>query len=403
MPFRLAVVSGEESVTYRELLDCVDRLGSFLISVRTFNPGDRIILYMQNCLQFMISYFSVSAARGILVPVNPMLEPDELRYIITDSGAKIIIAGDELLDKVTEALSPLESNRLKILNAGISSASFKQIGGKVNKNGKKSFLSLNKKNFISWDTAMQPRPRVKFNKKKITSSDVFIIPYTSGTTGKSKGCKHSYRSLNAVILAYSAWFSLPEGAKILASLPFFHVTGMQNSMNVPIFRGDTIVLLGRWDVNLALKLIKKYKIQSWRSITTSIIDLISVFDPKIHDLSSLVSLGGGGAPMPKVTANKIKKILSLDYIEAYGMTETMAPTHINPPCRPKLGSIGIPIFNVDARIIDFSSKKQVTVGQIGELVISGPQVFLGYWGRSIKDKDVFINISNKEFLRTGDA
>ena len=228
-----------------------------------------------------------------------------------------------------------------------------------------------------------------------------IIPYTSGSTGIPKGCIHTNISVNTVIHSYSKWLPLNSNSKVLTTLPLFHVTGMQNSMNVPIFRAHTIILMSRWDIETALRLIKKYKVNSWRSITTSIIDLISHFDPNKHDISSLKSIGGGGASMPKNTALKLKKFTSLDYIEAYGLTETMAPTHINPPKKPKLGSIGLPIFNVDARIIDVDKLTELGVEQKGELILSTPQLFLGYLNQSTNYND-YIELENKCFFRTGD-
>jgi fatty-acyl-CoA synthase len=176
---------------------------------------------------------------------------------------------------------------------------------------------------------------------------------------------------------------------------------MQNSMNVPIFNGNTIVLMTRWDIDTALFYIKKYKIKSWRSITASIIDLVSEFKPLKHNIASLISVGGGGASMPKPIAMKLKKLTNLDYIEAYGLTETMAPTHINPPHKTKLGSIGIPIFNVDARIIDIDKNTELGVNQVGELIISSPQLFLGYLNNDNNHK-YFIRLDNKNFFKTGD-
>ena len=176
---------------------------------------------------------------------------------------------------------------------------------------------------------------------------------------------------------------------------------MQNSMNVPIFNGNTIILVTRWDIETALYYIKKYKIKSWRSITTAIIDLLSEFNPKKHNISSLISVGGGGASMPKTIALKLKQLTNLDYIEAYGLTETMAPTHNNPPNKTKLGSIGIPLFNVDARIIDVDKNNELGINQVGELIISSPQLFLGYWNNS-DNLNCFIELDNKKFFKTGD-
>ncbi len=172
-------------------------------------------------------------------------------------------------------------------------------------------------------------------------------------------------------------------------------------MNVPILNGNTIVLMTRWDIETAFHLIKKYKISSWRSITTCIIDLVNSFNPKLHDISSLKSIGGGGASMPQKIASKLKKLTNLDYVEAYGLTETMAPTHINPPQNIKLGSIGLPLFNVDARILDIETPNELGVNQVGELIISSPQLFLGYWNRKDNGK-YFVKYNEKLFFKTGD-
>ena len=228
-----------------------------------------------------------------------------------------------------------------------------------------------------------------------------IIPYTSGSTGFPKGCKHTNRTVNSVIHSYLKWLPVPHQATILTTLPLFHVTGMQNSMNVPILNGNTIVLMTRWDTETALNLIKEYKVSSWRSITTSIIDVVNSFNSELHDISSLLSIGGGGASMPQKVALKLKKLTKLDYVEAYGLTETMAPTHINPPQKIKLGSIGIPLFNVDARILDIKTNKELGVNQVGELIISSPQLFLGYWNRE-DNSNYFVKFNEKLFFKTGD-
>ncbi len=399
-PDRKALIYYKTSLTYESLFKHVSIIGSFLAGVDTINPGDRILLYMQNCPQFIISYYAILGANCVIVPVNPMLEPGEIEHIILDSGAKFVITATELLEKVVKSVSRSKVPNIKILVTTYSGNLENKFNVKLSDEIKEITTHFSDVNLYQWDTILKESGSELRHVREL--SDLAIIPYTSGTTGRPKGCEHSYKSVNAVVHAYSKWLPLPDGAKILTTLPLFHVTGMQNSMNVPISRGDTIILMSRWDVNVALNLIKEHKIQSWRSITTSIIDLISAFNPKNHDLSSLISIGGGGAPMPVNAAKKLKTITSLNYIEAYGMTETMAPTHINPPDKPKLGSIGIPIFNVDARIIDVDSGDQLEVNGVGELIVAGPQVFLGYWNNSSATESVFLYIDDKKFLKTGD-
>ena len=399
-PDRKALIYNGTSLTYESLFEQVRIIGTFLAGVETINPGDRVLLYMQNSPQFIISYYAILGANCVIVPVNPMLQPAEVEHIILDSGAKFVITAAELLDKVIQSVSQRKASNIKILVTTHPDSLRKKFNVKLQSGTKEKKAKFQEVNLYHWNTILKQSGSELRHVREL--SDLAIIPYTSGTTGKPKGCEHTYQTVNAVVQAYSKWLPLPDGAKILTTLPLFHVTGMQNSMNVPIFRGDTIILMSRWDVNKALYLIKEHRIQSWRSITTSIIDLISVFDSEIHDLSSLVSIGGGGAPMPVTAAKKLKTIASLNYIEAYGMTETMAPTHINPPNKPKLGSIGIPIFNVDARIIDVDSDEQLGAHAVGELVVAGPQVFLGYWNHSPATESTFLYIEGKKFLKTGD-
>src|SRR5439155_966608 len=146
------------------------------------------------------------------------------------------------------------------------------------------------------------------------------------------------------------WRGASEDSVVLSALPMFHVTGMQAGMNAPLYRGATIVVLSRWDRDCAGMQIQRAKVTTWSAITTMLVDFLS--NPRLgdYDLSSLRVLGGGGAAMPEALARKLKDVFGLDYVEGYGLSETMAPTHINPPHRPKRQCGGIPIFSTDAGI-----------------------------------------------------
>jgi len=182
----------------------------------------------------------------------------------------------------------------------------------------------------------------------------------------------------------------------------FHVTGMQAGMNAPIHRGSTIVVLSRWDRDCAAMQIERARVTNWSAITTMLVDFIS--NPRLarYDISSLRVLGGGGAAMPEALARKLEDVFRQPYVEGYGLTETMAPSHINPPQRPKRQCAGIPFFNTDARVIDLETKAELGVGQVGEIIVHGPQVFKGYWRQEQATRETFIDHDGKRFFRTGD-
>jgi fatty-acyl-CoA synthase len=188
----------------------------------------------------------------------------------------------------------------------------------------------------------------------------------------------------------------------LAVLPFFHVTGMQVSMNSIIYSGGSVAILPRWDRDVAGQLITRYRVTTWTSIPTMMIDFLS--NPKLdqYDISSLERVSGGGAAMPAAIAQKLLDLTGQQYMEGYGLSETMAATHTNPPQRLKMQCLGIPVFNVDSRVIDPVTLAQLPVGEVGEIVMHGPQVFQGYWNDPQKTAEAFIELDGKRFFRSGD-
>jgi fatty-acyl-CoA synthase len=198
------------------------------------------------------------------------------------------------------------------------------------------------------------------------------------------------------------WFGSNQDAVQLSVLPFFHVTGMQGGMNSPLYNGSTIVILPRWDRDAAARAIEHYRINGWQAISTMVVDFIS--NPRIgeYDISSLAWMRGGGATMPDAVVKKLHDLTGLEFVEGYGMSETMAGTHINPPQRPKRQCLGIPVFDVDSRVIDPITLEDVPDGESGELIMHAPQVMQGYWRNPEATRDAFIERDGKRFLRTGD-
>jgi fatty-acyl-CoA synthase len=160
--------------------------------------------------------------------------------------------------------------------------------------------------------------------------------------------------------------------------------------------------MSRWDRECAAMLIERAKVTNWSAITTMLVDFLSNPNLGRYDLSSLKVLGGGGAAMPEAVARKLEEMIGLPYVEGYGLSETMAPTHINPPHRPKRQCGGIPIFNTDARVLDVESLKELGPKEVGEIVVHGPQVFRGYWRQPEATAEAFLVHDGKRFFRTGD-
>jgi fatty-acyl-CoA synthase len=235
-----------------------------------------------------------------------------------------------------------------------------------------------------------------------TPDDLCVLPYTSGTTGNPKGCLHRHRSVMFTAVAASQWNRTYQDECGLAVLPFFHVTGMQGGMNGPIYSGATIVLLPRWDRHVAAQLIQRYRVTALGLVPTMVVDLLSSPDLASYDLSSLRRIGGGGAAMPEAIAQKLKDLWGLDFIEGYGLTETMAPTHANPPQRPKKQCLGIPYFNTVSRVVNPDTLEELPPGETGEILSSGPQVFDGYWNNLEANAACFVELDGVRFFRTGD-
>ena len=253
---------------------------------------------------------------------------------------------------------------------------------------------------LNWQQALactQPVPSLE-----VGPQDLSVLPYTSGTTGLPKGCMHTHASIMCNAMASAVWGQATSENVALAVIPMFHITGMVAMMHAMVYVGGTMVLMPRWDRELAGRWISKYRITNWTNIPTMVIDLFASPNFRQFDLSSLTYIGGGGAAMPQAVAQRLYDEFRLRYQEGYGLTETAAPSHNNPPENPKQQCLGIPFIGTDSRIIDPDTLQEVPVGEQGEIVISGPQLFQGYWRNEAATRAAFIELDGKRFFRTGD-
>src|SRR5712692_1295349 len=386
-PDRPAIHYYGTDVTYGELKREVDALAGFLQQRCAVRKGDRVLLYLQNSPQFVIGYYAILRADAVVVPLNPMNLTEELRHYVEDAGASTAIVGQELAARIT----PLG---LRLVVAAYSDYIRQPTDLPL-----PEFVRAPSES-ASWSEAIGAR--LEPGPHRVKGDDLAAMPYTSGTTGKPKGCMHTHGSIQATTVAYLEWRGSGDGSIVLSALPMFHVTGMQAGMNGPLCKGATLVVMSRWDRDCAAMLIERMRVTNWSAITTMLVDFLSNPNLKKYDLSSLKVLGGGGAAMPEALARKLEEVFGLPYVEGYGLSETMAPTHINPPQRAKRQCGGIPIFNTDARIVDVESLKELGPNEVGEIIVHGPQVFKGYWKQDEATRQAFVEHDGKSFFRTGD-
>lgn len=392
-------------VTFRQFQQQAEHIAGFLQQVCGVKAGDRVLLYMQNSPQWILAFYGILRANAVVVPVNPMNLTDELRHYVQDSGATVAFVPQDLHAQAQPLVDVAgeESGEGKLQHLIVAAYSdYLQVPTDL---PVPAFVSaprqaIDAPGVTLWSDmlAQQRTPG------PITTGpdDLCVMPYTSGTTGHPKGCMHTHRSAMSTLVGGVQWFARTQDSTYLTVLPLFHVTGLSGSMNGPLFVGATVVVLPRWDRDAAAQLIQRYRVTIWQAISTMVVDFLA--NPRIadYDISSIQAIRGGGAAMPKAVAQRLKDLTGLDYVEGYGMSETMAATHINPPHRPKPQCLGIPVFDVDARVVDSATFAELPPGEIGEIVVHGPQVMQGYWNNPQATTDSFVTLDGKRFLRTGD-
>ncbi|MGC8686466.1 MAG: AMP-binding protein [Thermoplasmata archaeon] len=383
----------DRKITYKEGWDSILGLAGTLQKMG-IDMGDRVGIYMQNSPNFVISYFGIIKAGGIAVLMNPMLKKDEIKYILEDSGTKTIITTGELINNL---LDFEKSHNIKLIAGNlkdyIPDNTEIPVPPELNK-------IYNLYDALNWKEAVEEvRSYIMVENKP---EDAAMIAYTSGTTAIPKGCVHTNRSVLANAMDSAYWRGVTSGTVELSVAPFFHVTGLSFSVLGPIYEAATIVALARWNRVAAIKAIEKYKVTHWVSVPKMIADLLAYPDLDKVDFSSIRFIGGGGAAMPKPLLEKFENLIHLPFIEGYGMTEMMGQTHVNPTHRRKSGSIGIPQFGVDAKIIDWQTGKELKNNEIGEIVFKGPSQFSGYYNKPTETQEAFIEINKEKYLRSGD-
>ncbi|KQM75658.1 long-chain fatty acid--CoA ligase [Xylophilus sp. Leaf220] len=408
-PQKAALVFFGRTTTYAELADQAERLAAHLFHLGV-RKGDRVALNMQNCPQLVVAHFAILRANAVVVPVNPMNRAEELKHYITDPDVRVAITTADLAGDFAAASNALPAGTglqhlvvthfSDAFDTGTEGESAPPPAWREWLGNRHAAPVLAGGAVHPWTDALAcvaAAPPLD-----VGPDDLALLPYTSGTTGLPKGCMHRHAGIMHNAVASLAWSNGTSENVTLAVIPMFHITGMVSMLHTVIYGGGTLVVMPRWDRDLAGRLISRYRVTHWTNIPTMVIDLLG--SPQMHsyDLSSLVYIGGGGAAMPQAVAQRLLEEFGLRYTEGYGLTETAAPSHTNPPDAPKQQCLGIPFVSTESHIVDPDTLEPVAQGEQGEIVICGPQVFSGYWKRPDATRAAFIERDGKRFFRTGD-
>ena len=435
-PDKPALVFFDQVLTYAQLMEQAESLAATLAQcgVRT---GDRVALLMQNSPQWVVAHFAILRVNAVVVPVNPMNRAEELKHYITDPDTRVFIAAADLAGELVKADAQLgPGEQLSHLIVAHYSDAFDvqaSLASGTLPDAWADWLStrhplpaLASGKVISWADAIQGNLQ-SLPAHTAQPADMAILPYTSGTTGLPKGCIHTHASIMHNAVASCLWGNSTFENVVLSVVPMFHITGMVSVMHASIYGGATLVVMPRWDRELAGRLISRWRVTHWTNIPTMVIDLMASpnfaagppqgkdgplggqgttrseqpWESKF-DLSSLQYIGGGGAAMPQAVAQRLWEYYGLRFAEGYGLTETAAPSHSNPPDATKQQCLGVPFVSTDARVIDPLTLQEMPQGEQGEIIMCGPQNFSGYWKRPDATEGAFIELDGKRFFRSGD-
>jgi len=397
-PDKPAVSFYGNTLSYGELVLQAEALAGWLQRRAHVRQGDRVLLFSQNCPQFIVASYAVLRADAVVVPINAMWTADEVAHVVDDSGAQVALVARELADRVLPSLErgALRSAVVIDYADALTADSDRSIPPAV----AERLAPIRDARFTPWRAALSARESPLPH--RATAGDLAVLPYTSGTTGRPKGCMHTHGTVQAANRAAVAWRSQTSDAVFLGIAPLFHALGMQNGMHLPLMLGASIVMLPRWDRDAALALIERHRVTSWAAPPAMLIDFFANPAVTPEKIRSLTLVNGGSAPMPHAVAEAMQTRFGITYNEGYGMTETASFLFANPLQRPKLGSLGVPGPGVDARVVDPVTHAQLPAGEVGEIVTHAPQVMTGYWNQPQATAEAFVEIDGRRFLRTGD-
>lgn len=352
-PQNLAYLFQNEEVTYKELDQMVDRFADNL-AANGIGKGDFIALLLGNSPQFVIAYYGILRTGAVVVPINPSFTAREISYILSSSRAKGVIAQSALKSVLDSLKIELKDLQLTIYEKPIEGENCIEL-----------FLR-----------DIEP---VHLH-EQLDEENLAVILYTSGTTGNPKGAMLTHRNIASNAVACNALFDMTPADRVITVLPMFHVFCMTVCMNAAVACGASMLIVPKFSPIEVVKTIRDQKATFFAGVPTMYNYMLQLQEFTQEDFASIRICIAGGAPLPVALLNQFKERYGIAICEGYGLSEASPVTAFNPyKGLMKAGSIGINIPGVENKIVD-ANRMEVPRGQIGEIVVSGPNVMKGYLG-----------------------
>lgn len=363
-PEKVAIVYAEKEISYKQLDLFSNQFANALGKLGT-KKGDRAALYLPNIPQFVIAFFGALKAGAVVTTISPLHREREVEYQLCDSGAQTIVTLDTLytvVEKVRQK-TPLK----QVIVTGLEKLDSEGIS-----------------NTLSFQDLLDPTSYDQPNTHIDPDEDLAALQYTGGTTGTAKGAMLTHKNLLSNALAFAAWIRGAEKDVFLAALPLFHIYGMTTSMIVPISLASKMVLVPKFDPAKILETIQRHKVTVYCGSPTMYSILLANPELGKYDLTSIRVCISGASPLPPQVQNRFMEVTGGFLAEGYGLTEASPVTHCTPVDKSmktvKVGSIGLPLPDTEAKIVDLETgEKSLVAGETGELAVKGPQVMKGYW------------------------
>ncbi|KWW11184.1 MULTISPECIES: long-chain fatty acid--CoA ligase [Peribacillus] len=362
-PTNTAITFYNQKITYQELFLASQAFASAL-QKKGIQKGDRVAIMLPNCPQYVIAYYGSLTAGAIITQINPMLVERELRHILQDSGAETIVVLDGLYPKVKSVQHHTNLKNIMAVSLQPSKAVFSPD--------------------TSFDEFMEGGDG-NINPVSIDPEhDIAVLQYTGGTTGRSKGAMLTHRNILANVVQCYEFFKheLNIGSqRTLSIIPLFHVFGMTSAMNLSVFIAGDSIMLPRFEIDEVLETIKREQPTTFPGVPTMYVALTNHPKAEEYGMDSIKLCNSGSAPMPVELLREFERKSGAKILEGYGLTEASPTTHCNPAfAERKPGSVGIGVPSTEYKVMDLGDgTKEVAPGELGELVVKGPQVMKGYW------------------------
>ena len=401
-PHQRALVFYDRAMSYRELNDDANRFANALIKLGV-KKGDRVALLLPNSPQMVIAYYGTLKAGAIAVSMNPLFTVNELAHQIRDSGAETIVALSVFQDIVHQAASTTTLKRIIFTNIKEYFSADRRVlfalvreareGHRFDVRGQANTFAF--QDVLNNSSANAPDVSV-------ASDDLALIQYSSGTTEAPKGVMLTHANVVANTVQLRHWIpDIREGKEIfLGVLPFSHSYGMTACLNLGIAVAGTLILLPTFSTREVLDVIAKYRPTLFPGVPTMYVAINHYPNVRKYGLGTIRACVSGAAPLPLEVQEAFEKLTRGKLVEGYGLTEASPVTHANPIYgQRKTGTIGVPLPDTEAMIVDLHTHQPVPLGTIGELAVRGPQVMRGYWNRP---DDTAHMLNQEGWLFTGD-